>query len=180
MKPNLSTLFTLLFTLVLMSCAPEDNSVPVENVNEFTFNTETYDLVTAIINDNSTATNPSNIGITLTNKSNTESVSNGDIDDFTFVYFDIQAITLQATTYNNIEDYDVSVNGSVVNSVFSPGTVLLSDNDPDADVYAQSGSVIITNFTAFNIDFTFTFTRTDGQVISGRYNGSYLAPNGID
>lgn len=181
MKPNLPTLLTLLFTIILMGCSPEDSTVPEENVNKFTFNDETYDLITAIINDENTTTNdPSDIGITLTNKSNAESVSNVDLDDFTLIFFNLEAITLQNTTYNNIENYDVSINGSVIDSEFNPGTVLLSDDNPESDVYAQSGSVTITNFTAFNIDFTFTFTRTDGQVISGRYNGSYLAPNGID
>ena len=181
MKPYLSTLLTLLFTLILMACAPEDNSVPVENVNKFTFNDETFDLITTIINDENTTTNdPSNIGIRLFNKTSSEATGNGDLSDLTFVYFNVVDANLQATTYTNIEDYDVSIHGSVVNSEFNAGTVLLSDNDPQSDVYAQSGSVTITNFTTYNIDFTFTFTRNDGAVISGRYNGNYLAPNGLD
>ena len=50
-------------------------------------------------------------------------------------------------------------------------------DDSQSDVYAQSGSVTVTNFTQFNIVFTFSFTRNDGQVISGSYDGNYYMPN---
>ncbi len=182
MKLKLPFLLTLLITLVLMACSADDgNTIPTENIKKFTFNGETFNLVTAIITDENTTTNePSEIGIRLFNKTSLESTGDGDLSDITFVYFEVEDVNLQATTYNQIEDYDVSINGSVVNSEFNAGTILLSDNDPESDVYAQSGSVTITNFTAFNIDFTFTFTRNDGQVISGRYNGNYLLPDLID
>jgi hypothetical protein len=112
----------------------------------------------------------------LFNKSSSEITGNADLDNISLVYFELDAVNLEATTYTEIEFYDVSINGSIVASAFNAGTVLLSANDPESDVYAQSGSVTITNLTTFNIDFTFTFTRADGQVISGRYNGNYLLP----
>jgi len=116
----------------------------------------------------------------LFNKTSSQITSNVDLDDIAYVYFDLGTESIQNTTYNNIENYAISINGSIVDSEFNPGTILLSNNDPDSDVFAQSGSVTITNFTAYNIVFTFTFTRTDGQVITGRYDGNYLAPNGIN
>jgi hypothetical protein len=180
MNSKLPLLQTLLFTIVLFSCSPDESTnIQIENTNQFTFNGEDYNLITVIINDENTTTNdPSEIiGISLFNKTSSEVTSNGDLSDVTFVYFGVEDINLQATTYNEITDYDISINGSVTNSEFNAGTVLLSDSDPQSDVYAQSGSVTITNFTDFNIDFTFTFTRNDGEVITGRYNGNYLAPN---
>ena len=182
MKPNLSHLIALMLTIIFVSCSPEsNNSNPEEENNEFTFNGVTYNLVSAIIVDENTDNNdPSEISISLFNKTSTEVTNNGDLDDVSFVYFDFEDTTIQNTTYTQIEDYDVSINGSIVDSEFNPGTVLLSDDDSESNVYAQSASVTVTNFTAYNIAFTFTFTRMDGQVISGSYDGNYFAPNGID
>ncbi|WP_282031545.1 hypothetical protein [Winogradskyella eximia] len=182
MKPRQPYLIALLFALIFSSCSPEDNtSTTPEDPNVFIFNGVSYPLVSAIITDENTTTNaPSDIGISLFNKTSSEITGNEDLDTVAFVYFDIHTGSLENTTYDTIEDYDISINGSFVDSEFNPGTILLSDNDPDADVFAQSGSVTITNFTAYNIVFTFTFTRTDGQVITGRYDGNYLAPNGIN
>lgn len=182
MKPKLPYLFTLLFAIVVMACSPDNsNNNPEEDTNEFTFNGVTYNLVSAIVTDENTSTNdPSEIGISLFNKTSTEITNNGDLSNVTYVYFDFEDITIQNTTYSQIEDYDISINSSFVDNDFNPGTILLSDADSDADVYAQSGSVTVTNFTAFNIAFTFTFTRNDGQIITGSYDGNYFAPNGID
>ena len=181
MTPKLPYAFALLFTLILFNCSPDNNSSPEEDNNEFTFNGVTYDLVSAIIVDENTSTNdPSEISISLFNKTSTEITNNGDLSDINHVYFEFEDTTIQNTTYTQIEDYDVSINSSIVDSEFNPGTILLDDNDSESDVYAQSASITVTNFTEFNIVFTFTFTRNDGQVISGSYDGNYFAPNGID
>ena len=179
MKLKLPFLLALVFTMVLTSCSSDDdNTISEENTKEFTFNGETYDLLTAIVSDEDTSTNDgSEIGIRLFNKTTSEITSDANLDDITFVYFELEAENLEATTYTEIDAYDISINGSVVDSEFNSGTILLSVNDPESDIYAQSGSVTIRNFTTFNIDFTFTFTRNDGQVISGRYNGNYLLPD---
>ncbi|WP_299116092.1 hypothetical protein [uncultured Winogradskyella sp.] len=182
MKPNLSHLFALVLTVVLMACSSDDSSsIPDEATNEFIFNGVTYNLVSAIITDENTSNDdPSDISISLFNKTSSEITNNENLSDISYVYFDFEDVTIQNMTYTQIEDYDVSVNGSIVDSEFNPGTILLSDNNPESDVYAQSASVTVTNFTEFNIVFTFTFTRNDGQVISGSYDGNYFAPNGID
>ncbi|WP_179018549.1 hypothetical protein [Winogradskyella forsetii] len=178
MKPKSHYVFTLLLALIFAACAPEDNTTIPENTNEFIFDGVTYPIITAIIIDeNTSATNPSPIKISLWNKTSSEATGNGDLEDIALVNFEIEDENLEVTTYTDVENYDISINGSIVNSEFSPGTLLLSNDDPDADVFAQSGSVNITNFTAFNIVFTFTFTRNDGQFISGSYDGNYLLPN---
>jgi hypothetical protein len=168
-----------MLSIASVSCSSDDtSSIPDETNNEFTFNGTTYNLVSAIIVDENTANNdPSDISISLFNKTSTEITGNNDLSDITYMYFDFQDTTIQNTTYTNIQDYDVSINGTIVNSEFTPGTVLLSDDNPQSEVYAQSGSVTVTNFTEFNIVFNFTFTRNDGQVISGSYDGNYFMPN---
>ena len=177
MTPKLPYLFTLLFAFIIMGCAPEDNTTPAEDTNEFIFNGVTYPLISAIITDENTTTNdPSNISIRLFNKTSSEATSNQDLEDIAFVNFEVEAINLENTTYTTFENYNISINGAIVNSEFNPGTILLSHDDPDSDVFAQSGSVTITNFTTYNIVFTFTFTRNDGEVITGSYDGNYLFP----
>ena len=179
MKLNLPHLLVLAFTIVLTSCSSDDyNATPIEDTNQFTFDNDTYDLVSAIVTDaNASSNETGQIGIRLFNKTSAEITSNSDLNDITYVYFEVQDVNLQALTYTEINAYDVSINGSVIDSEFNAGTILLSANDPESDVYAQSASITITNFTAFNIDFTFTFTRNDGQVVSGRYNGNYIQSN---
>jgi hypothetical protein len=178
MKSKLTYVCTGLVILFLFDCSPENtNSNPQEKINEFIFNGVTYNLVSAIVTDENTSSNaPNNIGIKLFNKTSTEIIGNGDLSDVSYVYFDINDNTIQNTTYSQIQDYDISINSSIIDSEFNPGTVLLDDNNPDSEEFAQSGSITVTNFTAYNIKLTFTFTRNDGQVITGSYDGNYLAP----
>ncbi|WP_138434651.1 hypothetical protein [Winogradskyella algicola] len=179
MNPNLLRILALMLSIALVSCSSDDtSSVPDETNNEFIFNGTTYNLVSAIIVDENTANNdPSEISISLFNKTSAEITGNNDLSDISYVYFDFEDTTIQNTTYSQIEDYDISIDGTITNSEFTPGTVLLDNNDPQSDVYAQSALVTVTNFTEFNIAFTFTFTRNDGQVISGSYDGNYFMPN---
>ena len=179
MKLKLPYLFALFCTLIICACSSDDgDGISYENTNEFIFNGVSYNLMSAIITDENTSTNdPSQISISLFNKLSSEITSNSDLNDISYVYFDFVDVTIENTTYNQIESYDISINSSIVDSEFNPGTILLSNNDSESDVYAQSGSVTVTNFTEFNIAFSFTFTRNDGQVISGTYDGNYFMPN---
>jgi hypothetical protein len=54
---------------------------------------------------------------------------------------------------------------------------LLSDDDSNSDVYASSLTVTINDLTATTVDLTFSFTRNDGQVISGNFIGNFINPN---
>ncbi|WP_225035535.1 hypothetical protein [Winogradskyella sp. SM1960] len=174
MKSQRFQLLTLVLIFIFIACSPEDNTnTAPEDINEFVFNGNSYPLLSAIIsNDNSSNTTE----IRLFNKTSSDITSNSDLTDVDFVHFNIHTESLQNTTYNNFEDYNVSINGSVIDSEFNSGTILLASDNPELDSYAESGSLSITNFTPYNIVFTFTFTRNDGDVITGRYDGNYYAP----
>lgn len=174
--------FAVLLTVVsfISSCSSDDNSNNTQNQpeNEVTFNGTSYSITTAWINDENTTTNdPSEIGVNLSNKTTEEINSGNDLTNITRVYFDFDDVTVQETTYTQITDYDFSINGTVTNGVFDAGTVLLSDNDPQSDFYASSGLVTINSISESTVDLEFTFTRNDGQVISGSYIGNYIDPN---
>ncbi|MBD0831646.1 hypothetical protein [Aestuariibaculum sediminum] len=174
---RLVVLFTI--TIFITSCSSDDNGDnPNQSKNEVTFNGTTYDITTAWINDENTTTNdPSDIGISLFNKTTSEINSGNDLTNITFIYFDFTEVDLQEKTYTEIWDYDFSINGTLISGEFTPGTVFLSDGDSNLDIYASSSTVTINNLTDTTVDLTFSFTRKDGKVISGNYSGNYIDPN---
>jgi hypothetical protein len=179
LKP-IKLLFLFILSIFISNCSSDDSSdnTPNQPENQVTFNGTSYSITTAWINDENTTTNdPSEIGVNLFNKTTEEINSGNDLTNITRVYFDFDDVTVQETTYTQITDYDFSINGSVTNGVFNNGTVLLSDEDPLSDFYASSGSVIINSISESTVNLEFTFTRNDGQVISGSYFGNYIDPN---
>lgn len=178
MKPKLPYLFVLFCAVITLACSPDDdNTISKEIIGEFTFNGQTYDLASIIITSENTSSNETGeIGINLFNKTSTEVTSNTNLSDVSYVYFSFEDVNIQNTTYNQIDDYNISINSSFIDDEFNPGTILLSDSDSESDLYAQSGSITVTNFTQFNIAFTFTFTRNDEEVISGSYDGPHFMP----
>ena len=141
------------------------------------FNGNSYPLTTAWIEDENTTTDdPSEIGISFFNKTNAE-INSGNASGITYMYFDFSEVDLQETTYTNFLDYEVSINSTLVDGNFTSGTILLSDEDIDADEYALSATVTINSLTDTTVDLDFTFTRDDRQVISGSYVGNYTVPN---
>lgn len=103
--------------------------------------------------------------------------SGNDLNNITKIYFDFSEVELQEKTYIDILDYNISINGSLIDGVFNSGTVLLSDNNPQSNLYAATSSVTINTITENTVDLDFSFTRNDGEVISGKYNGTYIIPN---
>ncbi len=167
-------------TIFISSCSSDDNSDnnPNESENGITFNGTSYSLITAWINDENTTTNdPSDIGFNLFNKTTADINSGNDLTGITAIYFDFSEVELQETTYTDILDYDISISGTLTNGNYTPGTVLLSDDDLNSDIYASSSTVTINDLTATTVDLTFSFTRNDGQVISGNFIGNYIDPN---
>ena len=174
----------LLITVIFISSCSSDedsNSTPDENqeitTNEFTFDGKSYELKAASINDENTTTNePSDIGFNLYNKTNSDINSGNDLNNITSIYFDISDINLQEITYTDIPDFEISINGTLTKGNFTPGNILLSDDNIDADIYAQYQILTINSLTDSTVDLTFSFTRNDGQVIFGNYSGNYITP----
>lgn len=177
---TIKSIILLTGIVLTSSCSSDDNSDDTENIqmNQVTFDGASYPLTTAWISDENTTTNdPSDIGFNLFNKTTAEINDGDDLIDITTIYFDFTEVELQEKTYTDILDYNISINGTRTSGDFTAGTVLLSDNDASSDIYASSSMVTINDLTATTIDLTFSFTRNDGQVISGSYNGNYTVPN---
>ena len=172
-KPNfMKKIGILLFSILFLSCSSDDSSGN-SNQNGFTFNGTFYEVKTVYINDeNTTDSNPSDIGFSLINKTSSEINSGNDLSNVATLYFDFNAVNVEQTTYTNILDYNGKINVNRTSGSISGGTEILSDNE--TTLQANNISVTINNITSTTVNFTFSFTRTDGQTVSGQYNGNYL------
>ena len=164
----------LLFSVFLVACSSDDSSEN-SNQNGFTFNGTFYEIETVYINDENTADDTiSDIGFNLVNKTDSEIYSGNDLDDLMSFYFDFQAVNLEETTYTDILDYDALINASLINNTIVGGTQILSDNE--ISLQANDINITIHDITSTTVNFTFSFKRTDGKIIAGQYDGTYLVP----
>ena len=156
---------------VLNSCSSNDDNEPAPNptLNGFNFNGSFISTNNAFVNDENIADNqPSDIAIILSNVNLLEVNQNSGVS---FVFFDFQGVDLQPGTITQILDYRILENASVNNSIVENGTILLDDNENG--LTATNTSITINTVSSNQIDFNFSFTRVDGQIINGNYSGEY-------
>lgn len=79
---------------------------------------------------------------------------------------------MEPTTYTNISDYNAKINADRTSGSITGGTEILSDSE--TTLQANNISVTVNSINSTTINFTFSFTRADGQTVSGQYNGNYL------
>ena len=162
----------LLFSILMLSCSSDDNSGN-SNQNGFTYNGTFYAVKTVFINDENTVdNNPSDISFSLVNKTVSEISSENDLSNITSLYFDFNAVTIEQTSYTNILDYNATINASRTSGNIVGGTEILSDNN--AELQATNINITVNSITSTTVNFSFSFTKTNGQIISGQYNGNYL------
>lgn len=164
----------LLLSVLMLACDSDDNSSNSnQNQNGFTFDGTFYEVKTVYINDeNTTDSNPSDIGFNLVNKTSSEISSGNDLSNIATLYFDFNAVDVEQTTYTNISDYNGKINANRTSGNVIDGTEILSDNE--ATLQADTINITITTITSTTVNFTFSFIRTDGKIISGQYSGNYL------
>jgi|GEM_PF-1624281 len=163
----------LLFATVLFSCSSDENSATATTQNGFTFKGIFYETQTLyIIDENTSDTTPSDISFSFINKTREQMINTGNLSDLNLFYFDFNAIKAEAITYTGIQDYSCSINGTRVSGEIFEGNVILSDNETSLE--ASAISVTIHSITPNSVDLSFSFTRTDGEVVTGKYVGNYL------
>ena len=164
----------LLFSILMLSCSSDDNSGD-SNQNGFTYNGTFYEVKTVFINDENTAdNNPSDISFNLVNKTISEISSENDLSNISSLYFDFNDVNVEETTYTNILDYNAKINSNRTSGNIVGGTEILSDNN--TDLQATNINITINSITSTTVNFSFSFTKANGQIISGQYNGNYLTP----
>jgi hypothetical protein len=162
----------LLFcVLMAFSCSSDDDNNDGNNNsnNAFTFNGTSFSVSNVFLNDENTSdNNPSDIAIIMSNINLlTESQPNG----VNYVYFDFQGVELETGTINNISDYTILENASFTNSEIDNGNTILDDTLNGFT--ATNTTVNINSLSSSQIDFDFSFTREDGEIITGNYSGNY-------
>jgi len=164
-------LFILTF---LLSCSSDDNSETITQ-NGFKFEGIFFEIKTVYINDENTLdSNPSDIGFSLVSKTSSELNSENDLSNINTLYFDFNAVNIEQTTYSEILDYNAKINANRTNGNIVGGTQILSDNE--TSLQATDINITINEITQSTINFSFSFTRNDGKIITGNYSGNYLTP----
>ena len=168
---KLNLLIGILTAFIILSCSSDDNGdQPTANQNGFNFNGTFFSTQYAFVSDENIADDtPSDISIVLSNVNPLQtSVSSG----VNYVFFDFEAVELEPGTITEFPDYRILENANLSNFEISGGNTVLDDTQ--SGFMTTSSSVTINSISNINIDFDFSFTREDGQVISGNYSGTYV------
>ena len=162
-------LILLFSALLAFSCSSDDSNENNNSNNEFTFNGMSFSISNVYLNDeNTTDNNPSDIAIIMSNINLlTENQSNG----VNYIYFDFQGVELETGALTNISDYTILENASFENSEIDNGNTILDDTENG--FMALSTTININCLSSNQIDFDFSFTREDGEIINGNYSGNY-------
>ena len=166
-KLNLFALISIIF-IFFSSCSNDNENNNSEN--RFTFNGTSYIISNVYLNDeNTTDNNPSDIAIIM---SNINLLTDSQPSGVNYLYFDFQGIEPAIGSITNIQDYNIIENASYENSEIGNGTTILDDSE--IGYTATNTSVNINSISSNQIDFDFSFTREDGEIINGNYSGSYI------
>lgn len=164
-----------LFSTILFSCSDDEANRDLAKYG-FEYNSGFYALNTATFQDENVEdeVTPSNLSIVLSNVD----LTNFDVvSNITKLKFDFPGIILEEGTFTAFTNYSLQIEGSYTRNTadedytFNDGTFLL--NSAISGLNATEATLTIHNVGEDTIDLTFSFTRADGQIISGKYIGLY-------
>ena len=161
----------LIGLMIFSSCSSDnDNSNPSnENENGFSYDGTFYSTQFAFIIDKNTVDDtPSDISIILSNVNLYETEQSSGIN---YVSFNFDAVNIETVTITTFPVYRISENEDLNDFYLSGGNTIL--DGIESGFMATSTSVTVNSISDTNIDFNFSFTREDGEVITGNYSGLY-------
>ena len=156
---------------MILSCSSDnDSNNGNENSNGFNFNGTFYSTQFAFVSDENTVDNtPSDISIILSSVDPFQTTQSSGVN---FVFFDFEAITIETGTITEFPDYRMLENANLDNLEIDGGNTILDDTQNG--FMSTSSSVTINSISETNINFDFTFTREDGEIINGNFSGTYI------
>lgn len=168
---KLNLLIGFFIGITILSCSSDNDNNESENqikggiqIGEVFFETP----YVYINDENIYNNNPSDLAIIMSNKYLlVENIESG----INYMYVDYLGVDFESGQ-KELLDYRITENASRVNNFIQGGVRLLEDNY-GSDLNATEISFIINSITTQTIDFQFSFTREDGQLISGYYSGDY-------
>ena len=168
---KLNLLFGLFIGLTILSCSSDGDNNESENlikggirVGEVFFETPYVYINDENINDS----RPSDLAVIMSNKYLlVENIESG----INYIYIDYLGVDFESGE-KELLNYRITENASRANNLIVGGVRLLEDNF-GSDLNATEISFVINSITNQTIDFQFSFTREDGELISGYYSGDY-------
>lgn len=170
---NLKLIIVLLISISFNSCSSNEETEPViDTTNGFVFNGDFFAVDNAFIKDDNIIDNtPSNISIIL---SNVDIFSeNPKSTGVNYFHFAIEATTVVAGTISPVSKYTLRENTNYKDLIITDGNTILGHDDARIKNRAVSSFITIHSITTDEIDLDFQFTREDGEIITGNYNGNY-------
>jgi hypothetical protein len=167
----MKTKIIILLVIIIFnaSCSSDDDSSLSTN-GSLTIGNQTFQLKSAYVFDENTENDdPSDISISF---SNVENVFESNATNIVYVYFDVNEVTLQTTTYTAISDYTILTEGLFTEEFGITGNVILNDSGL-TNLQASETSFTIHSLSNNQINITFSFLKNDGTEITGSYNGNY-------
>ncbi len=156
--------------ILILSCSSDDEN---NNENQIKGGIQVgnvfYETPYVYLNDENLIDDfPSDLAIIMSNKYLlVENIEDG----INYMYVDYSGVDFESGE-KELLNYRITENASRVNNFIEGGVRLLEDNY-GSDVNASEISFIINSITSETIDFEFTFTREDGELITGYYSGDY-------
>lgn len=159
-----------IFTLLFIACSSDDDSTtPPSNTNGFTVGDTFFSGNYVYLNDeNIINNNPSDLAIILSDTFLLEDNIDGGIN---YMYVDYSGVDFEVGE-KTLLDYRITENASRENGFITGGTRLLDDTF-NSGLTATQISFTINSLTNSTINFEFSFTREDGEIIEGQYSGEY-------
>lgn len=178
MKKLNKFLFLFCFALTVFNCSSDDdnNTQETQSANVITLNNQTYTVNTVIVE-------PSigdNTFVSFINKTETEffdAINNGtQLDNVNIFTIRVNQSPLAEQTYSfsDMPSFQFEENAQVINGELEDGTLLLDKNNADTNLSASTGSLTLDLYTNDQIEINFQFTRNDGAIINGTYQGNYV------
>ena len=175
---NIFKVASILAISLFISCSDEETGRDLGQ-NGFTHNEAFYVLNNAFVTDEDALDSlPAGITVTLSNVNLSDSSAVSNVSKLYFKYNDINLAPGESTT---ISDYYIETGGkfefNATDSLYTytSGTYLL--NSAQTGLNATEKNVIINAVDDNRVDMTFSFTRADGQVFSGKYQGVFSDSN---
>ncbi|WP_040282766.1 hypothetical protein [Psychroserpens damuponensis] len=159
-------LIGILIGLVIFSCSSNDDNGNLANGNQngFNFNGNFYSTQNAFVDDE-----PDYISINLSNINPYQPTQTTGIN---FVNIEFLGTSIETGTITDITNYRIVENAEYLDDSFiALGTTIINRIQDGFTI--TSGTVTINFISETNIDFTFTFTREDGEIVNGSYSGVY-------
>ncbi|APY12250.1 hypothetical protein BWZ22_13895 [Seonamhaeicola sp. S2-3] len=173
---NIQRLALAILVILSVSCSSDDDNSGSNNENNITVGESVYEMKTVTVEPSIGNT----VYLSLTNSTEAEIVAASDgttlsnVDLFTAR---INAPNLTPNgTYNlsEISSLEFVVNGNFINAEFENGFSQFYKSGSNADLEVTSGSITVTDYDVDAISLSFSFTRADGEEITGTYEGAYL------